>query len=153
MAKGFVVVEPGQSPPPTATDRAAATWRVWALVVAAAIIWCIAWQNLLGVADWLTYGLIGLTPGSHLGEAVAFFLYDVPKILLLLSGMIFLVSTVRTFFSVERTRRLLGGRRQGIGNGLAALLGVVTPFCSCSAVPLFIGFVESGIPWASPSPF
>lgn len=77
---------------------------------------------------------------------VAFFLYDVPKILLLLTGMIFLVSVVRTFFSPEQTRALLGGKRQGLGNGLAALLGVATPFCSCSAVPLFIGFVESGIP-------
>jgi uncharacterized membrane protein YraQ (UPF0718 family) len=77
---------------------------------------------------------------------VAFFLYDVPKILLLLSGMIFLISIVRTFFSAERTRALLGGKRQGIGNVLAAMLGIVTPFCSCSAVPLFIGFVESGIP-------
>ena len=78
--------------------------------------------------------------------AVAFFLYDVPKILLLLSGMIFLITIVRTFFSAERTRALLGGKRQGIGNVLAAVLGIVTPFCSCSAVPLFIGFVESGIP-------
>jgi uncharacterized membrane protein YraQ (UPF0718 family) len=77
---------------------------------------------------------------------VAFFLYDVPKILLLLSGMIFLISILRTFFSPERTRALLGGKRQGIGNVLAAMLGIVTPFCSCSAVPLFIGFVESGIP-------
>ena len=69
-----------------------------------------------------------------------------PKILLLLSGMIFLISIVRTFFSPERTRALLGGKRQGLGNVLAATLGIVTPFCSCSAVPLFIGFVESGIP-------
>ena len=75
-----------------------------------------------------------------------FFFYDVPKILLLLSGMIFLISVIRTFFSAERTRSLLGGKRQGIGNMLAAMLGIVTPFCSCSAVPLFIGFVESGIP-------
>jgi uncharacterized membrane protein YraQ (UPF0718 family) len=77
---------------------------------------------------------------------VAFFLYDVPKILLLLSGMIFVISIIRTFFSPERTRALLGGKREGVGNVLAAMLGIVTPFCSCSAVPLFIGFVESGIP-------
>jgi uncharacterized membrane protein YraQ (UPF0718 family) len=70
----------------------------------------------------------------------------VPKILLLLGGMVFLISFVRTFFSPERTRALLGGKREGVGNVLAALLVVVTPFCSCSAVPLFIGFVESGIP-------
>jgi uncharacterized membrane protein YraQ (UPF0718 family) len=81
-----------------------------------------------------------------LGQSLAFFLYDVPKILLLLSGMIYVISIIRTFFSPERTRGLLGGKREGIGNVLAATLGIVTPFCSCSAVPLFIGFVESGIP-------
>lgn len=118
----------------------------WGLVLAAVVVWGLAWTQLKGLADWLTYSLLGLSPGSHLGESVAFFLYDVPKILLLLAGMIFLVTTVRSFFSPEQTRRLLGGRRQGVGNVLAALMGVVTPFCSCSAVPLFIGFVESGIP-------
>ncbi len=149
MAEGFVFTQPEQSSTPqplTPTPQRSKSWQAWGVVLAVAVVWWIAWQNLLGVADWLTYRLIGLTPDSHLGEAVAFFLYDVPKILLLLSGMIFVVSTARTFFSVERTRQLLGGKRQGIGNVLAALLGVVTPFCSCSAVPLFIGFVESGIP-------
>jgi len=77
---------------------------------------------------------------------VEFFLYDVPKILLLLSGIVFLIGVVRSYFSPERTRRLLGGKREGAGNVLAAALGIVTPFCSCSAVPLFLGFVESGIP-------
>ncbi len=121
-------------------------WQVWLPVLVAAIVWWLAYQIIQPLANWLTYSLMGLSAQTHLGEAVAFFLYDVPKILLLLSGMIFLVSTIRTFFSPERTRALLGGKRQGIGNVLAALLGVVTPFCSCSAVPLFIGFVESGIP-------
>ena len=69
-----------------------------------------------------------------------------PKILLLLSGMIFLITVLRTFITPEQTRRWLGGRREGVGNVLASLLGVITPFCSCSAVPLFIGFVESGVP-------
>jgi hypothetical protein len=98
------------------------------------------------LANWLAYGLLGLAQDSQLGESLAFFLYDVPKILLLLSGMVFLISFIRTYFSPERTRALLGGKREGVGNVLAALLGIVTPFCSCSAVPLFIGFVESGIP-------
>ena len=89
---------------------------------------------------------LGLAHDSRLGKSLAFFLYDVPKILLLLSGMVFAISIVRTFFSPERTRALLGGKREGVGNIFAALLGIVTPFCSCSAVPLFIGFVESGIP-------
>jgi len=120
--------------------------RIWLLLGALAVVWWIVWDNLERTANWLTFDVIGLAPGTALGDALAFFLYDVPKILLLLTGMIFLVSTLRTFFSVERTRQLLGGKRQGVGNVLAALLGVVTPFCSCSAVPLFIGFIEAGIP-------
>ena len=150
MAEGFVFTQAEQSstrqpltPTPAAHDK---SWQAWVVVLTAALSWWFVWQHLLGVANWLTYGLLGLATGTQLGEAVAFFLYDVPKILLLLGGMIFVVSTARTFFSVERTRQLLGGKRQGIGNVLAALLGVVTPFCSCSAVPLCIGFVESGIP-------
>ena len=146
MADGFVLAEPGRTPKTPLTARQRGGWQAWSVVVGSAFIWWLLWANLLWVANWFTYDLIGLSPETRLGQAVAFFLYDVPKILLLLTGMIFVVSTVRTFFSIERTRRLLGGRRQGIGNGLAALLGVVTPFCSCSAVPLFIGFVESGIP-------
>ena len=119
---------------------------VYAKLAGIALLWWAAYSVLLPVSQWLTYNVLGLARGSHLGESVAFFLYDVPKILLLLAGMIFLIGIVRTFFSPERTRALLGGKRQGIGNVLAAMLGIVTPFCSCSAVPLFIGFVESGIP-------
>ncbi|MBO9314084.1 MAG: permease [Chloroflexus sp.] len=128
------------------TGRQQRTWRVWALVIGASIIWLIAYNLVQPLAQVITFRVLGLQEGSHLGEAVAFFLYDVPKILLLLSGMIFLISTIRSFFSPERTRELLGGKREGIGNILAAGLGVLTPFCSCSAVPLFIGFVEAGIP-------
>ncbi|MFN8493595.1 MAG: permease [Caldilineaceae bacterium] len=146
MAEGFVMAEGKQSGNKPAPHQNTQARRVWALVLAAAVLWWLVWRSLQGLANWLTYDLLGLSAASHLGEAVAFFLYDVPKILLLLTGMIFAVSTVRTFFSVERTRQLLGGKRQGVGNILAGLLGVVTPFCSCSAVPLFIGFVESGIP-------
>lgn len=121
-------------------------WKPWAVVLAAAGAWWLLYNSLQPVADWLTYSLLGLEQASALGSAVAFFLYDVPKILLLLSGMIFLITTLRTFFSAERTRQLLGGKRTGVGNMLAAGLGVVTPFCSCSAVPLFIGFVQAGVP-------
>lgn len=120
--------------------------KVWVVVVGTAVFWYALYHSLLPLANWLTYDLIGLAESSHLGESVAFFLYDVPKILLLLSGMIFIITTLRSFFTPEQTRALLGGKRQGVGNVLAAGLGVVTPFCSCSAVPLFIGFVESGIP-------
>lgn len=129
---------------PTADRRPA--WRIWLLVIGGAAAWLVAYNLIQPLANWLTFQVIGLQEGSHLGEAVAFFLYDVPKILLLLSGMIFLISTIRSFFSPERTRELLGGKREGVGNILAAGLGVLTPFCSCSAVPLFIGFVEAGIP-------
>ena len=110
------------------------------------LAWLAAYILIEPLANWITYSLLHLETGSHLGESIAFFLYDVPKILLLLSGMIFLISIIRTFFSPERTRALLGGKRQGIGNILASLLGIVTPFCSCSAIPLFLGFVEAGIP-------
>ncbi|MBI5564169.1 MAG: permease [Chloroflexi bacterium] len=121
-------------------------WRTITTLAVAAVAWLIAYNVIEPLAGWITYDLLRLERGSHLGESIAFFLYDVPKILLLLSGMIFLISIIRTFFSPERTRALLGGKRQGVGNVLAALLGIVTPFCSCSAVPLFIGFVESGVP-------
>jgi uncharacterized protein len=121
-------------------------WRMGVLLVVITIVWLVIYNFIQPLANWITYSLFQIPNGSHLGESIAFFLYDVPKILLLLSGMIFVISIIRTFFSAERTRALLGGKRQGIGNVLAALLGIVTPFCSCSAVPLFIGFVESGIP-------
>lgn len=121
-------------------------FRIFALLGIITAAWFAVYNLIQPVANWLTYSLFRIQAGSHLGESVAFFLYDVPKILLLLSGMIFLISILRTFFSPERTRAMLGGKRQGIGNVLAAMLGIVTPFCSCSAVPLFIGFVESGIP-------
>lgn len=119
---------------------------IYAAVGIAAMVWYVAYTLLQPAADFLAYEILRLEHDSHLGESVAFFLYDVPKILLLLSGMIFIITIIRTFFSAERTRRLLGGKREGIGNVFAAMLGIVTPFCSCSAVPLFIGFVESGIP-------
>jgi uncharacterized membrane protein YraQ (UPF0718 family) len=117
------------------------------LVIAAVLVlWLFAYNVIQPIANWVSYTALGLATDSRLGESVAFFLYDVPKILLLLSGMVFLISIVRTFFSPERTRTLLGGKREGVGNIIAAMLGIVTPFCSCSAVPLFIGFVEAGIP-------
>jgi uncharacterized protein len=121
-------------------------WRLILTLSLAGVAWLVAYNVIEPLAAWITYDVLGLAHGSQLGESLAFFLYDVPKILLLLSGMIFLISIIRTFFSPERTRALLGGKRQGVGNVLAAMLGIVTPFCSCSAVPLFIGFVESGVP-------
>jgi len=116
------------------------------LLAVAAVVWVLAYQALPGLSDYISYHALGLEPASHLGSAVDFFLLDVPKILLLLVGIVFLVGMLRSYFSPERTRALLGGKREGVGNVLAASLGIVTPFCSCSAVPMFLGFVESGIP-------
>ncbi|MGC8736519.1 MAG: permease [Dissulfurimicrobium sp.] len=97
-------------------------------------------------ADLITYRWLSLNPGAHLTEALHFFIEDTTKIFFLLTVIIFFVSIVRSFFTPERTRRFLRNKRLIIGHILAAALGVVTPFCSCSACPLFIGFVESGIP-------
>lgn len=120
--------------------------RSWGLVLGAAVIWFTLYNVIQPIANWISYGLLSLSQTSHLGQSLAFFFYDVPKIILLLGGMIFLITMLRSFFSAEQTRDWLGGKREGVGNVMAATLGIITPFCSCSAVPLFIGFVESGIP-------
>jgi uncharacterized membrane protein YraQ (UPF0718 family) len=101
---------------------------------------------LKNFADYVVFSLLALKPGTHLGEALDFFIYDTIKIFLLLSVIIFFVAIIRSQFPPEKTRKILSHEREYIGNVLAALLGIVTPFCSCSAVPLFIGFVESGVP-------
>ena len=111
----------------------------------AGALWWLAYVHLTDFAD-ATVALLGLSRATRFGEAVHFFLYDAPKVLLLLVGVVFVMGVVQTFFAPERTRALLAGRRLGVGNSLAALLGIVTPFCSCSAVPLFIGFLSAGVP-------
>jgi len=107
--------------------------------------WWWAYTHLTAFADTLL-GWTGLSRQTALGESVHFFLYDTPKVLLLLTGVVFVMGVVQTWFAPERTRALLAGHRAGIGNVLAALLGIVTPFCSCSAVPLFIGILSAGVP-------
>jgi len=97
-------------------------------------------------ASFITYDLAKLDRGSQLADALNFFIYDTVKIFLLLAGIIFIVSVIRSYFPPEKTKRILSHKKEFIGNILAALLGIVTPFCSCSAVPLFIGFVEAGVP-------
>jgi hypothetical protein len=96
--------------------------------------------------NWLMYDRMSLNPDARSVSALHFFLYDTTKIALLLTGIIFVVGVLRTFITIERTRALLGGKREGVGNVMAAGLGVATPFCSCSAVPAFIGFVGAGVP-------
>ena len=97
-------------------------------------------------ADYVVFNLLSLKPETHLGEAINFFVYDTIKVFFLLSVIIFFVAMIRSYFPPEKTRRILSRKQQYIGNVFAALLGIVTPFCSCSAIPLFIGFVESGVP-------
>ena len=97
-------------------------------------------------ADYITYTLLKLEPTSHLGDALNFFIYDTLKIFLLLTTIVYVVAIIRAYFPPEKTKRILSHKREYIGNTMAALLGIVTPFCSCSAVPLFIGFVEAGVP-------
>lgn len=114
--------------------------------ILALTLWWALYVNLAPMAKTLTYSVIGLARGSHLGSSVEFFVFEVPKVLMLLVLVVFGVGIVRTFFTPERTRAILAGKRESVGNVLAAALGIVTPFCSCSAVPLFLGFVQSGVP-------
>lgn len=127
----------------TQTQGRLAQWLV--VVVMASGLWVVAYSHLTDFANTLL-ALLGLTRDTRLGEAIHFFLYDTPKVLLLLTGIVFLMGIIQTFFAPERTRALLAGKRVGVGNVLAASLGIVTPFCSCSAVPLFIGFLSAGVP-------
>jgi uncharacterized membrane protein YraQ (UPF0718 family) len=113
--------------------------------VAALLLWGVIYSQLLPFSEWIT-ALVPVEPQSQFGQAISFFAYDTPKVLLLLTLVVFGMGVVRSFFSPEKTRELLAGKREGVGNVLAAALGIVTPFCSCSAVPLFIGFVSAGVP-------
>jgi uncharacterized protein len=110
------------------------------------ILWYIVYHYLQPTAKWLVYDLFGLSPDTRFGSAIEFFVFEVPKVLMLLTLVVFGVGIIRTFFTPERTRQILAGKRESLGNVFAGLLGIVTPFCSCSAVPLFIGFVETGVP-------
>ena len=109
-------------------------------------VWIIVYMFLQEIADFVVFQLFRLTPGKHLTEAIRFFIYEVPKVMMLLVLIIFIVGIIRTFFSPEKTRKALEGKPLFVGNVLASVLGIVTPFCSCSAIPLFLGFVEAGIP-------
>lgn len=133
------------SPVPQAGSPPPNPW-LWSAATAAAIaLWFLLYGQLVPFSNWVVSQL-PLERGSHLEEAIRFFVYDTPKVLMLLTLVVFAMGVVRSFFSPERTRALLAGRREGVGNVAAAGLGIVTPFCSCSAVPLFIGFVSAGVP-------
>ncbi len=109
-------------------------------------IWILLYAVSHPASEWIAFHLFRLTPKTHLGEAVAFFFFDVPKVLLLLTLVVFIVTFLQTFVSPTKVRDALSKRRAGLGNALASLFGIMTPFCSCSAVPLFIGFLRAGVP-------
>jgi len=109
-------------------------------------VWVVLYLSL----DWLTgilvYNIFSLAENAHLTMAIYFFIFEVPKVLLLLTLIVFVVGIIRTYFTPEKTRAALEGKPLFVGNVMASTLGIVTPFCSCSAIPLFLGFVEAGIP-------
>ena len=119
--------------------------NIW-LPVALLPIWYIIYHNLQPVTNWLIDTVFGMTKGAHLTEALRFFVFEFPKVMMLLTLIIFLVGIIRTYFTPERTRKALEGKKTFTGNVMASALGIVTPFCSSSAIPLFLGFVESGVP-------
>lgn len=109
-------------------------------------LWFLIYLNLESISNFIVYQVFGLPKGTHLSDAIWFFVFEVPKVLLLLVLIVFFVGIIRSYFSPERTRKILGGKKLFIGNILSSFLGIVTPFCSCSAIPLFLGFIESGVP-------
>jgi uncharacterized membrane protein YraQ (UPF0718 family) len=133
-------VPPAPPPVPPATGRQVAAGL--SLALAGGVLY----RELPGFAAWIAESVLGLEPGSAAEKAASFFLFETPKVLLLLTAVVFVVGVVRTFVTPARARRALAGRREAGGSLLAALLGVVTPFCSCSAVPMFLGFVTAGVP-------
>ncbi|TDE36609.1 permease [Antarcticimicrobium sediminis] len=126
-------------------QRGVPDWLWYVGVPVAAVVLWLVYGQLIPVSEWVT-SLFPVERNSHTGQAIAFFAYDVPKVLLLLTGIVFVTGVLRSWFSPEKTRAILAGKRQIWGYPLAAFLGVLTPFCSCSSVPLFIGFVSAGIP-------
>jgi uncharacterized membrane protein YraQ (UPF0718 family) len=138
-------IKPGPDEIVKSENKAALGSLLFKLIIAAAV-WVIIYRFLAPVTAWITHGLLGLSDSSHLGSAIEFFIFEAPKVLMLLVAVVFIVGIIRSFFTPERTRQMLAGRREFIGNIMASGLGIVTPFCSCSAIPLFIGFVETGVP-------
>ncbi|MBV5312672.1 MAG: permease [Prolixibacteraceae bacterium] len=118
---------------------------IW-LPIALLPVWFLIYKNLTPMTNWITDTAFGMEKGTHFTEAFRFFIFEFPKVMLLLTIIIFFVGIIRTFFTPERTRKALEGKTTFTGNVMAATLGIVTPFCSCSAIPLFLGFIEAGVP-------
>jgi uncharacterized membrane protein YraQ (UPF0718 family) len=119
--------------------------NIWLPIILVSV-WYLIYHNLQPVTNWLIDSVLGMTKGSNLTEALRFFVFEFPKVMMLLAVIIFFVGIIRTYFTPERTRKALEGKKTFTGNVMASALGIVTPFCSCSAIPLFLGFVESGVP-------
>ena len=117
-----------------------------ATIAVLAALWWFAYSYILPASHWLVFGLFGLAPDSHLGLSLEFFIYDTVKILLLLAALIYGIAWIRASLNVERVRDYLAGKRRGFGYFLGATFGAVTPFCSCSSIPLFLGFTTARIP-------
>ncbi|MDQ6968888.1 MAG: permease, partial [Mariprofundus sp.] len=114
-------------------------------LIAAALLWLIVYANLFGAAAMIIAAL-PLDQAGHLADSLRFLIFEAPKVLMLLMAVVMVMGMINSWFTPERTRAMLAGRHEGVGNAMAASLGIVTPFCSCSAVPLFIGFVQAGVP-------
>jgi len=132
--------------PSVASGTKARGLRMVLLGVVGLALWWVIYSHLEPFSEWFTYRFLSMAQDSALASAVAFFVFETPKVLMLLTIVVFGVGVVRSFFTPERTRKILAGKRESVGNVMAAGLGIVTPFCSCSAVPLFIGFVTAGVP-------
>lgn len=138
-----------EMPPPNQSSPTIGKFQLLRMVVFGLfglLAWGLVYQNLAPISIWFTYRVLPLEKATHLAAAVEFFVFETPKVLMLLALVVFVVGIIRTFFTPERTRAMLAGKNVLAGNILASLLGIVTPFCSCSAVPLFIGFVTAGVP-------
>jgi uncharacterized protein len=121
-------------------------WKKILKILSGIALWYLVYHYLQFFSDWLIDRVFGLQKGLHLTEALRFFIFEVPKVIMLLVLIVFFVGILRTYFTPEKTRKVLEGKSLFYGNVLAALLGIVTPFCSCSAIPLFLGFVQAGVP-------
>lgn len=137
---------PSHAGPANEVDSRAWNIRYGLFAALAAGLWWLVYSQIIPASQWITYEVFGLAHGSHLGDAVEFFLYDTAKILLLLVLLVYLIAWIRAALNVERVRDFLAGKRKGIGYLFGAGFGAVTPFCSCSSIPLFLGFSTAGIP-------
>lgn len=143
---GACCATPNPATTPSGGDSKSWNVRYFAIIAVLAALWWLAYSYILPASTWLTFSFLGFTPGSHLGASVEFFIYDTVKILLLLVAIIYGIAWIRVSLSVEKVRDYLAGKNKLVGYSLAAVFGAITPFCSCSSVPLFLGFTTARIP-------